>query len=113
MRETDHWVEGRFVRSWTPEGESGAPILLLHDSLGSVGLWRSFPQALAAASGRRVIAYDRLGYGRSDPYPGAQPFDFISVSYQSGLKACPARGNARGRPRPSPVAGPGAEGEGQ
>lgn len=74
MAGTDRWVEtprGRlFLRDWA--GDDGrAPVILMHDSLGSVDLWRDFPQALAVATGRRVIAYDRLGFGRSDPYPGA------------------------------------------
>ncbi|WP_018634451.1 alpha/beta fold hydrolase [Neomegalonema perideroedes] len=62
-----------FARSWEPEGEAGsasdaAPaILLVHDSLGAVTLWRDFPEALARATGRRVVAYDRLGFGRSAP----------------------------------------------
>jgi pimeloyl-ACP methyl ester carboxylesterase len=38
----------------------------MHDSLGCVELWRKFPALLCPASGRKVIAYDRLGYGRSD-----------------------------------------------
>jgi pimeloyl-ACP methyl ester carboxylesterase len=46
------------------------PIVLLHDSLGSVELWRDFPSKLVAATARSVIAYDRLGFGRSDPHPG-------------------------------------------
>lgn len=41
------------------------PILLLHDSLGCVTLWRDFPEKLAAATGRTVIAYDRAGFGQS------------------------------------------------
>ncbi|WP_262269071.1 alpha/beta fold hydrolase [Microvirga yunnanensis] len=72
-----------FARIWTPEAPAThAPILLLHDSLGCVELWRSFPRALAAATGRRVIAYDRLGFGRSDPYPGRLPFDFVAREAQ-------------------------------
>ncbi|PPC73955.1 alpha/beta hydrolase [Pokkaliibacter plantistimulans] len=54
-----------------------APIILLHDSLGSVALWREFPAHLAEATQRRVIAYDRLGFGLSDRYPGTLPLDFI------------------------------------
>ena len=54
-----------------------APIVLIHDSLGCVELWRDFPTKLARATGRPVIAYDRLGYGKSDPYPGRLPLDFI------------------------------------
>ncbi|HBY36499.1 MAG TPA: alpha/beta hydrolase, partial [Delftia acidovorans] len=66
-----------YVRRWQApaagEGEQGparAPIVLLHDSLGSVALWRDFPQQLAEATRRDVLAYDRLGFGQSDPYPG-------------------------------------------
>jgi pimeloyl-ACP methyl ester carboxylesterase len=78
--------EGRlFAKAWTPEGadaEGLAPILLFHDSLGCVDLWRSFPKALASVTGRRVIAYDRLGFGRSDPYPGRLEFGFIGREAQ-------------------------------
>ena len=69
---TDHWIAhpaGRmFAREWRAEGlePAGAPLVLLHDSLGCVELWREFPALLAAATRRRVIAYDRLGFGRSD-----------------------------------------------
>jgi pimeloyl-ACP methyl ester carboxylesterase len=70
-----------FTRSWTPsdpEASQRAPVLLFHDSLGSVELWRSFPEKLAAATGRRVIAYDRLGFGRSDPHPGKLGIGFVA-----------------------------------
>lgn len=43
-----------------------APLLFLHEGLGSVGLWRGFPQRIAAATGRRAVAYSRLGHGFSD-----------------------------------------------
>ena len=71
---TDRWItcDGHrvFVCVWTAPATPGggrAPIVLFHDSLGSVALWRDFPALLAAATGRSVIAYDRLGFGRSDP----------------------------------------------
>jgi pimeloyl-ACP methyl ester carboxylesterase len=52
---------------WTPSAPlaGAAPILLLHDSLGCVALWRGFPQTLAQESGRDVVAYDRRGFGAS------------------------------------------------
>ena len=62
-----------------------APIVLFHDSLGAVDLWRSFPQALAGATGRPVIAYDRLGFGRSDAFPGALAADFIAAEGRDTL----------------------------
>jgi pimeloyl-ACP methyl ester carboxylesterase len=44
-------------------------LVLLHEGLGSVGLWRDFPSALRRATGRRVIAFSRYGHGRSAPPP--------------------------------------------
>jgi pimeloyl-ACP methyl ester carboxylesterase len=45
------------------------PIVLLHEGLGSVSLWRDFPETLARATERAVFAYSRAGHGASDP-PG-------------------------------------------
>lgn len=69
-------LHARRCRPGDAEG-TGSPIVLMHDSLGCVALWHDFPARLAEATGREVIAYDRLGYGRSAPYPGPQPTDFI------------------------------------
>lgn len=60
--------------------------VLLHDSLGSVELWRDFPSLLAAELKRPVVAYDRLGYGRSDPAATMPPPDFASREAQAGLR---------------------------
>jgi pimeloyl-ACP methyl ester carboxylesterase len=43
------------------------PVVLLHEGLGSVGLWRDFPAALNRASGSRTVAFSRYGHGRSAP----------------------------------------------
>ncbi|CAN7499643.1 alpha/beta hydrolase [Bosea sp. LjRoot90] len=75
-----------FTRSWAPSGPEAsrlAPILLFHDSLGCIELWRSFPEKLAAATGRRVIAYDRLGFGRSDPHPERLGVGFVADEAES------------------------------
>ncbi len=81
--------EGRlFAKSWTPEsaeGVSAAPILLFHDSLGCVDLWRAFPQRLASETNRRVIAYDRLGFGRSDAHPGHIGLDFVAAEARDAI----------------------------
>ena len=76
-----------FVRAWGEREAASVPIVLLHDSLGSVELWRDFPARLATATRRPVIAYDRLGFGRSDPHPGPQPLSFIDAEAQTGLSA--------------------------
>ena len=77
----DHWIthpQARlFARSWTPAAASRAPIVLLHDSLGSVALWREFPAQLAEATGRQVWAYDRWGYGQSDARTAMPARNFV------------------------------------
>jgi pimeloyl-ACP methyl ester carboxylesterase len=50
-----------------PGTSDGAPLVLLHEGLGSVGLWREFPAQLQTATGRRLIAFSRWGHGRSAP----------------------------------------------
>lgn len=68
-----------FVRRWPGEAAADrAPLILLHDSLGCVEQWRDFPEALAAATAREVIAYDRLGFGHSAQRLGPPSIDFIS-----------------------------------
>jgi pimeloyl-ACP methyl ester carboxylesterase len=42
-------------------------LLLMHEGLGSVGLWRNFPYELADATGHRVVAFSRYGHGQSGP----------------------------------------------
>ncbi|MDR6456963.1 pimeloyl-ACP methyl ester carboxylesterase [Chryseobacterium vietnamense] len=42
-------------------------IVFLHDSLGSVQLWRDFPAKLSEIAQCNTLAYDRLGYGKSFP----------------------------------------------
>lgn len=73
-------VHGRCLeyRRWPPPAPSiAAPVLLLHEGLGSVGLWRDFPAALASRTGRAVAAYSRLGHGASDPRGAALPVRFM------------------------------------
>jgi pimeloyl-ACP methyl ester carboxylesterase len=60
---------GRVEVDDVPGDPGRAPLLLLHEGLGSVGLWRGFHRRVAAATGRRAVAYSRLGHGWSDPPP--------------------------------------------
>ncbi|HPE03531.1 MAG TPA: alpha/beta hydrolase [Thauera sp.] len=77
-----------FVRTWSPDAPSHrAPIILLHDLLGSVELWRGFPAALCKATARQVVAYDRLGFGKSDPHPGTLALDFIAREAEGDFAA--------------------------
>ena len=50
-----------------------APIVFLHEGLGSVSMWTQrgldWPLAVCNATGRAGIVYSRCGYGQSDPAP--------------------------------------------
>lgn len=67
-----------FTCTWTPEElKKEHPIILLHDSLGCVGLWKDFPEKLARQMQQPVVAYDRLGAGKSSPLKDIPSVDFI------------------------------------
>jgi pimeloyl-ACP methyl ester carboxylesterase len=50
-----------------PRPDAAPTLVLLHEGLGCVAGWGSFPQELAAATGTGVFVYSRAGYGHSSP----------------------------------------------
>ena len=42
-------------------------LVFLHEGLGSVSMWRDFPDRVAQATGCGAVVASRYGYGRSDP----------------------------------------------
>jgi pimeloyl-ACP methyl ester carboxylesterase len=60
-----------------PGDTDKAPIMLLHEGLGSLGLWRSFPAEVSLATGRRLLAYSRHGYGHSELVTGPRNIDYM------------------------------------
>jgi len=63
------WVEPR--RRGLP------PIVMLHEGLGSIALWKDFPQRLAERTGCGVLAYSRYGHGKSDRLLEKRPVRFM------------------------------------
>ncbi|MEX0338315.1 MAG: alpha/beta fold hydrolase [Arenibacterium sp.] len=61
-----------------PAPDQAPTIVMLHEGLGCVALWRDFPAQVAEATGMGVIAYSRAGYGQSDPVDLPRPVDFIT-----------------------------------
>ncbi len=51
-------LDGRSLETawWGPPPEHAPTLVLLHEGLGSVGLWRDVPQRLAEATGCGVFA---------------------------------------------------------
>lgn len=77
----------RLEYAWFGASASDAPtIVMLHEGLGSLSLWKDFPARIAAATGSRVLAYSRYGYGRSDPITGPRSVDFM---HREALSALP------------------------
>ena len=81
-------VDGKRLEArWWGPGPGGAPTLvLLHEGLGCVALWRDIPERLAAATGFGVFAYSRLGYGHSDPIEPPWPMTYM---HDEALKILP------------------------
>jgi pimeloyl-ACP methyl ester carboxylesterase len=52
-----------------PEAVRPETLVFLHEGLGSVSMWRDFPERLCTALGCRGLVYSRPGYGRSTPRP--------------------------------------------
>ena len=81
-----------YVKKWTPvTASTESPLILLHDSLGSVDLWRDFPLVLAEKLSRCVVAYDRLGFGKSDARDELPSVEFIeeeAIKYFPSIKKC-------------------------
>lgn len=50
-----------------PADTHRAPLVFLHEGLGSIGQWHDWPARLCAATGRAGWLYARQGYGRSSP----------------------------------------------
>src|SRR3954469_14070921 len=62
-----------------PLPEQAPTIVMLHEGLGSAGLWGDFPEKLQAATGVGVFAYSRAGYGASSPVPLPRPLDYMHI----------------------------------
>lgn len=70
----------------TPDQSQPLTLMLLHEGLGCVALWKEFPRRLAELSGCRVLSYSRAGYGGSDPCPLPRPLRFM---HDEGLRVLP------------------------
>jgi pimeloyl-ACP methyl ester carboxylesterase len=62
---------------WGPDPDNAPTIVLLHEGLGCVALWRDFPTELATATGCGVLAYSRFGYGASDSITLPRPMSYM------------------------------------
>ena len=89
-----------------PAAEDGhssrAPLVFLHEGLGSVALWRDWPAQLCARLGRAGLVYSRQGYGRSAPRPDVRGHGRLQPDYmhREALQVLPALLRELGIARP-------------
>jgi pimeloyl-ACP methyl ester carboxylesterase len=62
-----------------PQPADAPVIVMLHEGLGSAGLWGDFPDRLQAATGLGVLAYSRAGYGASTRVKLPRPLDYMHI----------------------------------
>jgi pimeloyl-ACP methyl ester carboxylesterase len=53
------------------------PLVFLHEGLGSVALWKSFPAGVVAATGCAALVYSRYGYGKSEKLAAHRAVDYM------------------------------------
>ena len=70
----DQQLDYRFVG---PQPDEAPTLVLLHEGLGSAGLWLDFPQKLSDATGCGVFAYSRAGYGASSAIELPRPLTYM------------------------------------
>lgn len=70
-----------------PQPAHAVTLVLLHEGLGCVQMWRDFPIRLAAATSAGVLAYSRQGYGHSDPCGLPRPLDYMEREARDVLPA--------------------------
>jgi pimeloyl-ACP methyl ester carboxylesterase len=87
--ELDIRVDGRRIEAeWHgPQPERAPTLVLLHEGLGCIAMWRDFPRALAGRTGYGVLAYSRPGYGASDPAPRPRALSYMN---DEALEVLPA-----------------------
>jgi pimeloyl-ACP methyl ester carboxylesterase len=69
-----------------PRPNEAPTIVMLHEGLGSVAMWNSFPEALAKATGAGIFVYSRAGYGKSSPVKLPRPLTYM---HQEALETLP------------------------
>ncbi|MFP4529184.1 MAG: alpha/beta fold hydrolase [Candidatus Kapaibacterium sp.] len=90
------------VKGWNiyynviPGRRANAPTLVfIHEGLGSVRAWADFPERIVEKTGLPAFAYDRRGYGRSDPYDFYGNMNYMHEAADFLYELLPKMGIAR------------------
>ncbi|GAC1423461.1 MAG: alpha/beta hydrolase [Candidatus Velthaea sp.] len=81
-------IAGRELEVVTIAGDlAKPPIVMLHEGLGSVSLWKDFPQKIAERTGCPLVVFSRYGYGRSDVLAERRDVGYMHDEAQHTLPA--------------------------
>jgi pimeloyl-ACP methyl ester carboxylesterase len=76
--------------AWVGVDDPRRPLMVfLHEGLGSLSMWRDFPQRLCAALGCRGLVYSRPGYGRSTPRAAQEAWG-LNFMHRQAIEVLPA-----------------------
>jgi pimeloyl-ACP methyl ester carboxylesterase len=79
----DKTLRVRHLKSASGKGKP--TIVLLHEGLGCIELWKNFPDLLATKTGLNVLIYERQGHGASSPLGLPRPLDYLEIEAQEYL----------------------------
>lgn len=86
-------VQGRTIRleyRWLSPKRQDAPLLIfLHEGLGSVAMWKDWPQRVCDAAACRGLVFSRYGYGQSTPRPPAEKWP-VTFMHDQAREVLPA-----------------------
>src|SRR6266446_6676047 len=60
-----------------PGARANTTIVMLHEGLGSIAMWKDFPERVAEATGCGVLVYSRYGHGKSERLAEKRSADFM------------------------------------
>jgi len=69
-----------------PTPEDAPTLIFLHEGLGSISMWKEFPQKLSWQTGCGALVYSRCGYGKSEKCELPRPLNFM---HEEGLEVLP------------------------
>lgn len=79
-------IAGRRIEYRAIPGNAGhPPLVFLHEGLGSVALWRDFPDKVARHLSAPALVYSRFGYGQSDGLLASNTSRFMHIEAKEVL----------------------------
>ncbi len=84
-RDRDVQIEYQLI---APERTHAPLVVFLHEGLGSVAMWKDFPERLCDAGGFRGLVFSRPAYGRSTPRPDDELWD-VDFMHQQAHEVLP------------------------